>query len=320
MTLLGRILGPAQLNAPDTVSGEDGRRLESSPGLDPESLEDISAPYRTERQIARLSRRGPVEGFEFAVLGDVEPGRFWFSRKLFNIPGVFERQLRRLQEHPIDFTVQLGDMVSRGVRRNYARFFRQLAAVGPSQPYLTVIGNHDRQSPHRRSNSDLYRACFGRNDYFFDHGGVRFVVVDTSARALSLPQLTWLSLALHTRKRKVVFTHVPPATLCGWTDFAGARGLGGFRRGAEEFTEIMSARAVDRVYLGHIHGFGVQDKSGVRYVLTGGGGSPLFPSEVSDRYHHYLVVRVVPDGFSETVVDLDGRRFTVPCGKVLLSR
>lgn len=308
------------------------RIIELSLGFDPEfvrdaervmrraeSLEELSAPYRTARQLARLSARGPAEDFEFAVLGDVEPGRFWFSRRLFNVPRVFERQLRRLQEYPVDFTIQLGDMVSRGIRRNYVRFFRQLAVVGPARPYLTVVGNHDRQHPHRRSNSDLYRACFGRNNYFFDHGGARFVVLDTSARALTLPQLKWLSLALHTRKRKAVFTHVPPATLRGWTDFAGARGLGGFRRGAEEFTELMSARGVDRVYLGHIHGFGVQDKGGVRYVLTGGGGSPLFPSGVSDRYHHYLVVRASSGGFSETVVDLDGRRFAVPDGKVLLS-
>ncbi|MFC1680053.1 hypothetical protein ACFL2T_07585, partial [Elusimicrobiota bacterium] len=53
------------------------------------------------------------------------------------------------------------------------------------------------------------------------------------------------------------------------------------------------------VYFGHIHGFGVQDFSGVRYVLTGGGGSPLFPSGARDRFHHYLVVSVGPDGVSE---------------------
>ncbi len=283
-------------------------------------LAELSKPLRTLRQLKRLSAfaRKENEEFEFAVLGDAEPGRFWFSRALFNIPGVFERQIRAIQEHPIDFSVQLGDMVSRGIASHYRLFFQNLLRLGPNKPYLTVIGNHDRHTPNLRSDAHFYRSCFGKTNYSYDHGNVRFVVLDTSTRSLSSHQLRWLDMTLKTEKRKIIFTHIPPAVL-SWTDFAGARGIGGFRPRAQEFVELASKHHVERVYMGHIHGFGVQDFRGVRYVLSGGGGSPLFPSSVQDRFYHYIVVRVTPHALNETVYSLDGHHFKIPSGKVVIS-
>jgi len=274
---------------------------------------------RTSAQLGRLAStgRGHEEEFHFAVLGDAEPGRFWFSRALFNVPGVFEKQVRAIQEHPIDFSVQLGDMVSRGLAENYRSFLNNISRLMPQKPYLTVIGNHDRHSPNLPSRADYYRACFGRTNYAFDHGSIRFVVLDSSRRAVSGRQLKWLDLALRSPKRKIVFTHIPPGVL-SWTHFAGARGVGGFRRGGREFADIVSRHGVERVYMGHIHGFGVQDFQDVRYVLTGGGGSPLFPLAVEDRFHHYIVVRVGANGIEDRVFSLDGHHFKIPAAKVVI--
>lgn len=293
------------------------------PVVDPhEELGRLCAPFKTSQQLNRLAAnpRALREPFEFAVLGDAEPGRFWFSRLLFNVPGVFEHQVRTVQSHRIDFSMQLGDMVSRGLPEHYVRFFRRLSSVEVRRPYLTTIGNHDRHNPHGRTPSTMYRTCFGRNNYAFDHGGVRFVSVDSSANCILPSQLKWLEFVLKTDMRKIVFTHIPPAALRAWTDFGPKKGIGGFKRGATEFTHAMAKHRVDRVYMGHIHGFGVQDYLGVRYVLSGGGGSPLFPSGVSDKFHHYIVVRVESGAIRETVHSLDGGRFKVPVGKVLISR
>ena len=101
--------------------------------------------------------------------------------------------------------------------------------------------------------------------------------------------------------------------------FGRRRGIGGFRRGGEEFTEIVSKRHVSRVYLGHIHAFGVQDYKRVRYVLTGGGGSPLFPSGASDIFHHYIVARFEGGSIRETVHTLDDGHFRIPNSPVLFS-
>jgi hypothetical protein len=109
-------------------------------------------------------------------------------------------------------------------------------------------------------------------------------------------------------KPTVVFTHMPPAPLGEWTDF-GRKGAGGFREGSDAFMRLMSERGVSRVYVGHVHAFGVLDRGGVRYVLTGGGGSPLYPGPVKDRFHHFLSVEAGPSGLVETVHRADGSSF-----------
>jgi hypothetical protein len=49
----------------------------------------------------------------------------------------------------------------------------------------------------------------------------------------------------------------------------------------------------------------------VRYVLTGGGGSPLYPGPVKERFHHFLTVDDGPDGLVETVHRSDGTSFVL---------
>lgn len=278
----------------------------------PGTLAAAAAPFRTAAQLSKLaaSPRADGETFRFEVIGDAEPGRFWFSRALFNRDtGAFWRMLKRSDSSGADFVVQLGDMVSRGIVRNFRAFFARLTGLSPRTPYLTVIGNHDRESPHGASNDRLYRSLFGSTDYFFDRGGRRFVVLDSSAGRVTPPQLDWLRKVLDPKLPTVVFTHMPPAPLGEWTDFPGRKGSGGFREGSLEFMRLMSERGVERVYMGHVHGLGVIDRGGVRYVLTGGGGSPLYPAPVKARFHHTLTVDAGPDGLSETVRTADGRSF-----------
>ncbi|MEE8424823.1 MAG: metallophosphoesterase, partial [Elusimicrobiota bacterium] len=176
-------------------------------------METLAAPWSTRANLARLDSRprDENEAFRFAVLGDAEPGRFWIFRKLFNVPGVFERQLRRIQGEGVDFSVQLGDMVSRGLPSHYRRLFEELARWDVRVPYLSVIGNHDRRSPHGRSDSRLYRSLIGPTNYAFDRGPARLVMLDSSDHRLSKGRLRWLDKVLGTRRIKIVFTHIPPA-------------------------------------------------------------------------------------------------------------
>jgi 3',5'-cyclic AMP phosphodiesterase CpdA len=294
------------------------RKVDPHPHL-PESLRGMAAPWRLQSQLSRLSQRPrqPGEPFEFAVLGDAEPGRFWIWRKLFNRPGVFESQLAAIQRQSVDFSIQLGDMVSEGHPHLYERFFQQLQGLNVEKPYLTVCGNHDRSNPHGGSHSIAYRSLFGRSNYHFDYGGVRFVVLDSSRARVTSLQLRWLSMVFDTPLRKVVFTHMPPVQLQLWGG-AAAHKMGGFQHNAESFTDVMARHGVERVYMGHVHCFGVQDYKGVRYILTGGGGSPLFPCGSSDKFHHYLTVSVTNQGLRERVHSLDGNSFEIPPGKVLL--
>ncbi|MEQ1918452.1 MAG: metallophosphoesterase [Elusimicrobiota bacterium] len=286
----------------------------------PQSLVLMASRFRTERQLRRLSRLPDAAGdkVSFAVLGDVEPSRFWIYRKLFNREGVFHDQMHELQAQALTFTVQLGDMVSKGTISNYEIFLRHLRRAWIGRPYLTVIGNHDRSRPNGKSHSTVYRRLFGKPNYFFDHAGVRFVVLDSSAKRVTRTQLKWLTMALDVPGRKIVFTHMPPVQLSLWGGVGRVHELGGFIGGSREFADIVSAAKVSRVYMGHVHAFGVQDHGGVRYVLTGGGGSALFPSGNSDSFHHYMTVEITHAGIRDRVHSLDGKVFAIPHGLVIL--
>jgi len=295
-----------------------------SPSRDsaPERLVRMAARLRTARQLKRLSRlpTASADRVSFAVLGDVEPCRFWTLRKLFNQEGVFSDQLKAIQDEPVSFIVQLGDMVEKGEPKRYEAFLRQHARVWRGgKPYLTVIGNHDRSRPNGKSHSTMYRALFGRSNYAFDHAGARFVVLDSSAKRVTAVQLRWLDKVLRTDKRKIVFTHMPPVHLGLWGGVGKLHSLGGFIGGAREFSDVVAKNGVSRVYMGHVHAFGVQDHGGVRYVLTGGGGSALFPSGSADRFHHFLTVEIGPHGVRERVHALDGRVFHIPAAPVILA-
>lgn len=296
------------------------RRWFSVDAHPPEPLVRMASRLRTERQLRRLSRlpSAGADRVSFAVLGDCEPSRFAVFRKLFNRPGVFAEQLTALQELPGSFIVQLGDMVEKGEHRRYEAFVRELRRHWNGRPYLTVCGNHDRSRPNGPSHSIIYRTLFGRPNYFFDHAGVRFVVLDSSAKRVTKAQLRWLRKVLAVPQRKVVFTHMPPVQLGLWGGVAHVHALGGFTKGSREFAEVVEAAKVSRVYMGHVHAFGVQDHRGVRYVLTGGGGSALFPSGADDRFHHFLRVDITPDAISETVHTAEGTWFRVPSAPVIL--
>ena len=303
----------ARANAAQTWDGAGKERGDSPLVGEFEAVRRLAEPFRTKTQLAKLAQkpRPAGESYRFAVIGDAEPGRFWIWRRLFNRDqDSFWRMLPRADRSGADFIMQLGDMVSRGVLRNFRAFFKRLGAAAPSTPYLTMIGNHDRHKPHGQSNSVVYRALFGETNYAFDRGGRRFVVLDNSAGGVTPEQLAWLRTLLSADKPAVVFAHMPPAPLGEWTDF-GRKGSGGFRRGANEFMRLMSERKVARVYVGHVHGLGVLERGGVRYVLSGGGGSPLFPGPVKDRFHHYLTVDDGPDGLVETVHRSDGASFVL---------
>ena len=212
-----------------------------------------------DEQLSRLTQAAP-ERRELRVR---RPGRrrarpFLDLAQAVQSPRRIQKQLAAIQRQSIDFSVQLGDMVSSGQPDQYERFFTQLGHIGVEKPYLTVIGNHDRSHPHGGSHSRMYRALFGRSNYHFDYGGIRFIILDSSSQRVTALQMKWLSMVGQTRLRKVVFTHMPPSQLRIWGG-AAAHHMGGFQRGAAEFTDLMSRLEVERVYMGHVHCFGIQD-------------------------------------------------------------
>ncbi|OGR90597.1 MAG: hypothetical protein A2V88_02385 [Elusimicrobia bacterium RBG_16_66_12] len=301
----------------------------------PRDLSDAKSRVGIDAQLAKLGASDKAR-FAFGVIGDAERGRFAWERVFSPGRRAFEEQLASLQGASPDFIFQLGDFVSEGEVDEYRG---HLAVLDKSArlPLLRCVGNHDRSRPNGDADKALYDAVFGPRDYFFDRGGWRFVSLDSSDRKVTSAQLAWLAKALDTPKRKVVFTHVPPAYIKSITPLAevgeleqwstrakeaaaqkGALGdffTNYFEDGSAEFESLVSSRGVAAVYMGHIHAFWAADFKGVRYVISGGGGSPLYPlppGYPKKRFAHFLSVEASPTGLVETVHPYKGAPFVLP--------
>lgn len=328
--------GPADHAAAfDGARSAPARGLLAAPGevpslgpvgpLDTEVPEDIAAAravWGTDAMKARLAD-GPSNGGDvaFAVIGDAEPGRFFWER-WFN-PGAeaFAKQLDELQTRGPELVLQLGDFVSRGIPKNYRKYL-VLLAKHARLPIFHAQGNHDRSQPNGRADKNLYRAVFGPGDYVIDRGAWRLVVFDTADYAATPEQLDWLDAALSTGRPAMLFMHIPPAYLKGLIKSVepppddDEKFLSGwFEGGSGRFREIVARRKVRRVYMGHIHAFGQAELDGVKYVLTAGGGSPLYPLPPGfprRRKAHYVWVEAGADGsVVEKVHELDGTVFPI---------
>ena len=327
----------ARFDAPRPPSPE-GVAAERAPTPVPPELAAAKARVGVDAQLAKLGATAPRDSFAFGVVGDAEPGRFPWERVFSPGPHVFEEQMRSLQASAPDFVLQLGDFVSEGIPENYAKHVAWADAEA-KVPLLRCPGNHDRSRPNGDADKDLYDAVFGPRDYFFDRGGWRFIALDSSDRKVTPAQLAWLKAALDSPARKVVFTHVPPKYLKDLKPLAEVGALetdsraydetveksGGvhdfftnyFEDGAPEFEALVSSPSarVTAVYMGHIHAFWAADHRGVRYVISGGGGSPLYPlppGYPKKKFAHVLWVEASPAGLRETVRPFKGAPFVLP--------
>ena len=305
----------------------------------PPDLAQAKARVGNEAMLARLTPRADREPFAFGVIGDVEHGRFWWERIFSPEKAAFVNQWRALQAAGTDFVFQLGDFVSEGEAEQY----REHIAVVEKEavkPLLRCAGNHDRSRPNGDADKNLYDAVFGPRDYFFDRGGWRFVSLDSSDRKVTGAQLAWLKAALAVPGPKAVFTHVPPDYIKSITPLKEVGALeewsadkdaqdeqkgylrdfftNYFQDGSTEFEDIVTAGGVKAVYMGHIHAFWAADHRGVRYIISGGGGSPLYPlppGYPKKRFAHTLNVAVTATGLVETVVPYKGTPFVLPAVK-----
>jgi 3',5'-cyclic-AMP phosphodiesterase len=216
---------------------------------------------------------------KFAVMGDIRNG-----------DAIFKTELGEAKRSGAEFVMILGDLVPSNRPENYYHFAEMLEKS--PLPVLVLPGNHD----YGRNGSARYRENFGPTDYAFDMGGYHFITLDNALEKLTDSQLTWLEKELQSPLPKMVFLHVPPATITRWAGH-------GFFPGAARFVSLMEKYKPERVFMSHIHAYDELTRNGVRYVVSGGGGAEL--NEMLGKkaaFYHFIMVDAASGKLTTRVV------------------
>jgi hypothetical protein len=181
------------------------------------------------------------------------------------------------------FVIHTGDLVSDGGDEGqWQTFFDIEGELMRSTPVYPVVGNHDKDD----GRIDIYARLFvvpegsGSDHYYrFSYGHAEFLILDNQVAGLGRPvdatvQGRWLAAELAAWRASPQRTHrfvVVHASMYSADD--SRTGEEGLRAWRDEFL----AAGVGGVFSGHDHHYarGAAD-NGLAFVVTGGGGAPLY--------------------------------------------
>jgi hypothetical protein len=259
----------------------------------------------TYHYVVASSRGGNAEGaFTTAPSdGDVSDVRFVLYGDDRGGTSAHEMLVKRVYDEPADFLLNTGDLVADGrVGALWENFFHIEDKLLRDHCLFTAIGNHELV----QENGASYLKYFGtaeqqqKHDFYttFRWGFMRFFVLNGEgsflgedrawlerelAKADAEPNLAW----------RIVLVHDGPFS-------SGLHGDNEKMQGAD-------------VLSGHDHIYERGASDGLRYVVSGGAGAPLYPirhlratARKVESVYHYVVFEMSPDKGRITAKRLDG--------------
>jgi len=206
----------------------------------------------------------------FAVYGDMRgPGHLVHAQLVTGL----------LHERPA-LIVNTGDLVAVGSEESaWQRYFEITAALGATAPVVPALGNHEAYLGGAAKSWALFGLRSAAREpasgyTSFDWGQAHFVVLDSNHPDAN--QRAWLTSDLararknHTRAIFAVCHDGP------WSH--GAHG--GSALMERSLVPVLAAAGTDVLFSGHDHfyerGTGLTDAGPLTYVVSGGGGAPLY--------------------------------------------
>jgi hypothetical protein len=198
-----------------------------------------------------------------------------------------------------DFVLNTGDLVSDGTQIiEWNTFFNIEENLLRNSPYMPAVGNHEDPENIECRFYYLFELPNNEKWYSFDYGNAHFICLDTETDIVG-SQMTWLvnDLAMANQNPDIdwiiVYFHKPPYS-------SSSHGSDLYVR--YTLTPIFMEYDVDLVFSGHDHDY---ERSipinGVTYIVTGGGGAPLYSAGVSyftvysESAYHFVLITINGD-------------------------
>ncbi len=259
-----------------------------------------------------------IQPFHFAVLGDTRT-RHDFHQKIVN---------RIIDEDPL-FVVNTGDLVSNGNNMSHwEHFFRINDSLIRNVPYYTVLGNHEHDSENYY---DFFSLPGNERYYFFSVGDALFVVLDMEGPHYDAPKY------LEGEQREAFWNNISKKyfeeekewleNLLSLNDDAGyifvffhptfysikkSRVADAELRRAF-WGDIFERHNVTAVLNGHDHYYHHAEHGGTHYIVTAGGGAPLYNTDAIQpetikykKIEHFMRIDVGLEKTSMKAIDING--------------
>lgn len=285
----------------------------------------------------RQFRTLPVapESYRIITVGDVR-----------SQPAEWGRVSRRIVEHESDalFMIGTGDYPSDG--RKYPlwilQFFRPARDLLARIPLWPAIGNHEATRPAgstKEENSkyfSLFELPGNEHWYRVDYHLLTLLIVDSNSHCdPASEQYKWLRSQLRSRRARytlVAFHHAPYTSgPHGKVELDGTPKEWPLDEGQRFLVPLFEMYGVDLVLNGHDHLYERSEKDGLTYIVTGGGGAPLYKvnstenryQQVAQSKHHYVALDIDAEKIVASAIDVQGDVFdqvTVPVSAARLRR
>lgn len=235
-------------------------------GLQPNTRYEYSVPG----QDAKASFTTPPNGagaFNFVVYGDTRTRH-----------DVHRQVIGEVLKHGVpDFVVHTGDLVADGHDTSlWPVFFDIEKDLLRQAAFFPSLGNHERNA------HEFYEYLQASQPYYsFDWGTAHFSVINSDIANVSASeaarqsfwaeQTRWLEEDLQTHQTaeyRFVVAHHPPYT--------AVERRQGDNPQMTALVPMMEKYHVSAGFFGHDHNYQHYLKNGVHYVITGGGGAPLY--------------------------------------------
>jgi hypothetical protein len=232
-------------------------------------------------------------------------------------PAAHASVVRAMRHVASDFIVNTGDLVEDGANaQDWQSFFDIEAPLLRDRPLFVSIGNHELKD-------DQAGANFARYVGFLDESGIarpygtarvgrtRFFFLNGMHDWMAGSEREWLEHALTQADTEVglvwrlaVVHHGP------WS--VGPHGPNA-RLNAAGVPRLLAAHKIDLLLSGHDHIYERGDAGTMKYIVSGGGGAPLYDIEGTDpterraeSTYHFVAVTVSPDAIRAVATRADG--------------